>query len=367
MDIEGFKSYLKNQYPFITDIEGSPEMWISNFFIKVHTSIPKWDIENAVSRYDMSSYVSGGKIFYGAGDATGETVYEPAAVGGQIIDRFYSDASGFGLRPNKSHEVCVLLKYAGDGIYRGVTSDDEWNLVLQMEFENNEVGKKFAVKEAHIMKYEIFEATHLTDGVTKFAFRKEGKKLLFDRKFIADSDLKDYELKSLDPADFGDVLDDFLIEYGEYSEKNTMLTDIQKEQEAINTRIRELNEKIKDLDVEKSVIMKGTSSALSRARSILIRLEAERLSKTMDGTEKCKMSFYDGTLDREKAIAILLSNERAGKRTVMYRYGFSYKGAEKRPIDAEDAIRKILNDSMTDVSADEAEIIINQYSSNDML
>lgn len=44
-----------------------------------------------------------------------------------------------------------------------------------------------------------------------------------------------------------------------------------------------------------------------------------------------KMSFYDGTLDRTKAREVV----EASEKPLMFRYGFAYRGAEKRPITKE--------------------------------
>lgn len=76
-----------------------------------------------------------------------------------------------------------------------------------------------------------------------------------------------------------------------------------------------------------------------------------------------KMSFYDGTLDRARAKEIV---ETSGK-LLMFRFGFAYKGAEKRPITKEKAL-SIIEDSgnYLDIEESETEILLNTYSSNDM-
>lgn len=76
-----------------------------------------------------------------------------------------------------------------------------------------------------------------------------------------------------------------------------------------------------------------------------------------------KMSFYDGTLDRARAKEIV---ETSGK-PLMFRFGFAYKGAEKRPITKEKAL-SIIEDSgnYLDIEESETEILLNTYSSNDM-
>lgn len=76
-----------------------------------------------------------------------------------------------------------------------------------------------------------------------------------------------------------------------------------------------------------------------------------------------KMSFYDGTLDRTRAKEVV----EASEKPLMFRFGFAYKGAEKRPITKEKAL-SIIEDSgnYLDIEESETEILLNTYSSNDM-
>lgn len=76
-----------------------------------------------------------------------------------------------------------------------------------------------------------------------------------------------------------------------------------------------------------------------------------------------KMSFYDGTLDRVRAKEVV----EASEKPLMFRFGFAYKGAEKRPITKEKAL-SIIEDSgnYLDIEESETEILLNTYSSNDM-
>lgn len=50
-----------------------------------------------------------------------------------------------------------------------------------------------------------------------------------------------------------------------------------------------------------------------------------------------KMSFYDGTLDRKKAKEVIKNTNKK----LMYRYGYGWKGAEKRSINKEQALDKV--------------------------
>lgn len=75
------------------------------------------------------------------------------------------------------------------------------------------------------------------------------------------------------------------------------------------------------------------------------------------------MSFYNGTLNRPETADVV----RASNKTLYHRYGFAYRGAEKRPISKENAL-KIIEDTgnYLDVKETDNEILLNTYSSNDM-
>lgn len=75
------------------------------------------------------------------------------------------------------------------------------------------------------------------------------------------------------------------------------------------------------------------------------------------------MSFYNGTLNRLEAADVV----RASNKTLYHRYGFAYRGAEKRPISKESAL-KIIEDTgnYLDITETDNEILLNTYSSNDM-
>lgn len=76
-----------------------------------------------------------------------------------------------------------------------------------------------------------------------------------------------------------------------------------------------------------------------------------------------EMSFYKGTLDRAKAREVV----EASEKPLMFRYGFVFRGAEKRPITKEKAL-SIIDDSgnYLDITETDNEILLNTFSSNDM-
>lgn len=75
-----------------------------------------------------------------------------------------------------------------------------------------------------------------------------------------------------------------------------------------------------------------------------------------------KMSFYDGTLNREEAAQVV---EKTSKK-LYYRCGFAYRGAEKRDISREDALKVIREESYLDIDESETEIVLNTFSEMDM-
>lgn len=76
-----------------------------------------------------------------------------------------------------------------------------------------------------------------------------------------------------------------------------------------------------------------------------------------------EMSFYKGTLDRAKAMEVV----EASEKPLMFRYGFAFRGAEKRPITKEKVL-SIIDDSgnYLDITETDNEILLNTFSSNDM-
>lgn len=76
-----------------------------------------------------------------------------------------------------------------------------------------------------------------------------------------------------------------------------------------------------------------------------------------------EMSFYKGTLGRAKAREVV----EASEKSLMFRYGFAFRGAEKRPITKEKAL-SIIDDSgnYLDITETDNEILLNTFSSNDM-
>ena len=77
-----------------------------------------------------------------------------------------------------------------------------------------------------------------------------------------------------------------------------------------------------------------------------------------------KMSFFDGTLNREKAKEYILNSEKPCR----YTYGLGYRspGTDKIFITKEEALEIIAKESFLDVREHDTYIHLNAYSSNDM-
>lgn len=75
-----------------------------------------------------------------------------------------------------------------------------------------------------------------------------------------------------------------------------------------------------------------------------------------------KMSFYDNTLDK----AIVREFVEHTDKAIMYRYGFEWRGAGKQKISKEKALKIIEEESWLDVDEYKDELVLNEYSSNDM-
>lgn len=77
-----------------------------------------------------------------------------------------------------------------------------------------------------------------------------------------------------------------------------------------------------------------------------------------------KMSFYDGTLDREKAIEVIKNTDKPCE----YTYGYAYRNptTHNKPISRDEAIRIVNEESLLDIDEFENRIHLNAFSSNDM-
>lgn len=77
-----------------------------------------------------------------------------------------------------------------------------------------------------------------------------------------------------------------------------------------------------------------------------------------------KMSFYNGTLDRKEAMKLVSDTDKK----LVYTYGYEYRNpiTHRKPITLDEAIDKIKNESLLDITEEEDCIHLNAFSSNDM-
>ena len=77
-----------------------------------------------------------------------------------------------------------------------------------------------------------------------------------------------------------------------------------------------------------------------------------------------KMSFYDGTLDREIAKNIIVNSDKP----CLYTYGLGYRNptTNHKPISKEEALEIIKTKSLLDITEHDDCFHLNAYSSNDM-
>lgn len=83
----------------------------------------------------------------------------------------------------------------------------------------------------------------------------------------------------------------------------------------------------------------------------------------MEVTQNVRNVIYKGTLDRAKAREVV----EASEKPLMFRYGFAFRGAEKKTITKEKAL-SIIDDSgnYLDITETDNEILLNTFSNNDM-
>ena len=76
-----------------------------------------------------------------------------------------------------------------------------------------------------------------------------------------------------------------------------------------------------------------------------------------------KMSFYDGTLNREKAKELIEKTQK----NITFAHGYEYRGEKRKERTKEKAIKIINNKgNYLDVEEYENEIFLNTFSSNDL-
>lgn len=77
-----------------------------------------------------------------------------------------------------------------------------------------------------------------------------------------------------------------------------------------------------------------------------------------------KMSFYNGTLNRDILKAVIETTEKP----IVYTYGYEYRQptTHRKPVTKEEALNIVKKESLLDAKEEEHCIHLNAYSSNDM-
>lgn len=98
-------------------------------------------------------------------------------------------------------------------------------------------------------------------------------------------------------------------------------------------------------------------------KELLSRNMAEIMERVI-GDKPLKMSFYDGTLNREVARRRI----EATDKQIIYTYGFEYRSpsTHRKPISKREALVLLTEKSLLDVTEEDDCIHLNAYSDNDM-
>lgn len=132
---------------------------------------------------------------------------------------------------------------------------------------------------------------------------------------------------------------------------------------ALRTQDRKYSLKLKEIEKEKQGIEEEKKKIIEEIHKVSEDYKFEFLLNNITGNECVKMSFYDGSLNRIKARAII----QKSNRKILYTHGLAYRNPTtyKKPITKEKAF-ELLNYDCLDIDFKEDCIEMNTYSSNDM-
>lgn len=147
--------------------------------------------------------------------------------------------------------------------------------------------------------------------------------------------------------------------------ENARLKNLEK-LEKVELEIQRLSNELNNLKKEKEEYEQGDISF--KLGKNHIRDKIEKLLKmkkiSVDEFKTAYMGIRKDVLDIPLAVAILKANKQ---RPIYYIFGFQYRGATKRRISKKEAINILVEKKyLTDFKATESEILIQQYSDNDM-
>ena len=136
----------------------------------------------------------------------------------------------------------------------------------------------------------------------------------------------------------------------------------------IDADIQGLKDEINKLEMKKSTLISEKDYVVKKLRSSIddniFQNKVSKFKESVTGKEIEDMSFYNGTLDRARAVAII---EKSSRKCV-YTYGLSYRNptTHNAPRTKKEAIAIVRNGGFVDVHFRKDVISINEYSENDM-
>ncbi len=137
--------------------------------------------------------------------------------------------------------------------------------------------------------------------------------------------------------------------------------ELDSEIQKLQNELFKLNAMKGNLNTEKSAIVKKIRNGIDES---LFQNNVSKMKESVTGKEIEDMSFYNGTFDRARAVAII---EKSSRKCV-YTYGLSYRNptTHNAPRTKKEAIAIVRNGGFIDVHFRKDVISINEYSDNDM-
>jgi hypothetical protein len=136
----------------------------------------------------------------------------------------------------------------------------------------------------------------------------------------------------------------------------------------IDADIQGLKDEIYKLEMKKSTLISEKDYVVKKLRSSIddniFQNKVSKIKEFVTGKEIEDMSFYNGTFDRARAVAII---EKSSRKCV-YTHGLKYRHPTtfEVPISKKEAISKIMKDGLVNISFKKDVIDITEYSENDM-
>lgn len=158
-----------------------------------------------------------------------------------------------------------------------------------------------------------------------------------------------------------DVNSDIKIGFTKLYENVLKNMELDSEIQKLQYEMTKLNAKKNNLNTEKSVIIKQIRYGIDEG---LFQKNLSKIKESVTGKEIEKMSFYDGTFDPVRAVAII---EKSSRKCI-YTYGLGYRNptTHNAPRTKKEAISIVRTGGFMDIYFKENVISINEYSDNDL-